>query len=100
MDVSSRILALVAIAPKSDQGDKMNRLPVVKSKGRFSFVIDLLSWALPFSYDYYRGYGWTHRFRVLCFTFHYRTGDEPYYDYDSYTEYDNPYDYEENDLLF
>lgn len=72
----------------------MNRLPVVKNKERFSFVIDLLSWALPFNYDCYSdAYGWTHRFRVLCFTFHYRIEDEP--QYDPYTEYDNPYDYED-----
>lgn len=72
----------------------MNRLLVIKNKGQFSFVIDLFSWALPFNYDAYPGaYGWTLRFRILCFNFHFRTEDEA--EYDPYEFYD-----EESDLPF
>lgn len=61
----------------------IDRLPVVLNKGRFSFVIDLFSWAVPLNYDGYPGaYGWTHRLRILCFNFHIRTLNEPIHDYD------------------
>lgn len=51
-----------------------NRLLYIKNIDRFSFVVDLFSWALPFNFDVYPGgYGWTYRFRILCFDFHFRS---------------------------
>jgi hypothetical protein len=71
----------------------MNRPPVIKNKGRFSFVIDLFSWALPLNYDAYPGgYGWTHRIRILCFVFHYRTEDNPIYSYEDEKIFNDEYE--------
>lgn len=75
----------------------IDRLPVIKNKGRFSFVIDWFSWAIPFNYDGYPGaYGWTHRFRILCLNFHIRTLNEPIHDYENQINGE----YEEDDLPF
>lgn len=77
----------------------MNRLPVVKNKGRFIFVIDLFSWAIPFNYDAYPGgYGWTHRVGILCFNFHYRTQDDPIYSYEDEQMFHDDQEY--NDIPF
>jgi len=60
----------------------MNRLTFIKNFGRFSFLVDLFSWAIPLNIDRYPGAkGWTYRVSVLCFNLQIRTesgyGDKP-----------------------
>jgi len=67
---------------------------------RFSLVIYLNSWAIPFYVDRLPGAtGWTYRLGFLCFYIHFRTQSHTNYE-DSYYDDVQNRDWLEDDLPF